>query len=97
VFLVGEYKISNTCPACCTGGIEAFRYVSNPRLFHRRTMHAVRCHMLPKCFNGNYLKFVVSDCAVLSSHPRLWNCDLAAVSNFCHVLFGLRENDNIPE
>ncbi|KAJ1996209.1 hypothetical protein EDC05_000099 [Coemansia umbellata] len=95
--LADEYETPKKFSACCTGKLETLKCVSSPRPFHRATMPTVRCYELLECFNESCLEFVTSDCAALSPRPRLWSCDLAVVMSFRHVLFGLWENDKIPE
>ncbi|KAJ2499196.1 hypothetical protein GGH96_003710 [Coemansia sp. RSA 1972] len=109
VFLIDEYLTSKTCPNCF-GQLSNTHYVPNPRPFQRRNRPEVKCHGLLGCpsqtcgeffktYEGGYLgkqEGERKDKSEGNFHRKLWNRDLAAVLNFRHILFSLRETGTVP-
>jgi hypothetical protein len=75
VYRIDEYRTlrkdctSGHCPSC-TGGVQFFLKVRDPRPFQRGRRPEVLCHGLLKC----------------DSCPQMWNRDLLAVLNFRTVV-----------
>ncbi|KAG2210265.1 hypothetical protein INT47_003250 [Mucor saturninus] len=85
VYLIDEFKTSSHCPDC-GDVLEQFKMISNPRSFRRNTMPIVKCHGLLRCQNT----------ACVTQGRKFWNRDQAAVLNFKHILFNLREVGERP-
>ncbi|KAJ2666361.1 hypothetical protein IW148_001080 [Coemansia sp. RSA 1199] len=111
VYLIDEYLTSKTCPNCF-GRLSNTHDVPNPRPRRRRSQPKVKCHGLLSCTSEACLKFFDTydhKRGYLGKKKgekegkkkdevieRLWNRDLAAVLNFRHILFSLRETGTVP-
>ncbi|KAJ2529973.1 hypothetical protein EV175_007330 [Coemansia sp. RSA 1933] len=92
VYLLDEYCISKTCPACIKGNLTTFKRVQNLRPYRRRETPEVECHCLLSCKNENCMEPMENGSAASLHHVRLWNRDLAGVLSFRHILNGLRKD-----
>ncbi|KAJ2544088.1 hypothetical protein IWW35_005434, partial [Coemansia sp. RSA 1878] len=104
VYLIKEYLTSKTCPNCY-GQLSNTRYVPNPRPFRHTKRPKVKCHGLLSCQSEKCLESIgkIEDEKECESEgekkekvQRWWNRDLAAVLNFRHILFSLRETGFAP-
>ncbi|KAJ2592017.1 hypothetical protein IWW49_001244, partial [Coemansia sp. RSA 1797] len=104
VYLIKEYLTSKTCPNCY-GQLSNTRYVPNPRPFRCTKRPKVKCHGLLGCQSEKCLESIdkIEDEKECESEgekkekvQRWWNRDLAAVLNFRHILFSLRETGFAP-
>ncbi|KAJ2502057.1 hypothetical protein GGH96_001458 [Coemansia sp. RSA 1972] len=99
VYLIKEYLTSKTCPNC-NGGLANTRYVPNPRPWMCTKRPMVKCHGLLSCESEKCLESI-GKCEDESEGEKeevkkWWNRDLAAVLNFRHILFSLRETGIAP-
>ncbi|KAJ2145479.1 hypothetical protein IW136_000978, partial [Coemansia sp. RSA 678] len=104
VYLIKEYLTSKTCPNC-NGELSNTRYVPNPRPFQRTKRPKVKCHGLLSCQSKKCLESIgkieddkegEKEGEKKEKVQRWWNRDLAAVLNFRHILFSLRETGIAP-
>ncbi|KAJ2719480.1 hypothetical protein H4S00_003476 [Coemansia sp. D1744] len=104
VYLIKEYLTSKTCPNC-NGRLANTRYVPNPRPWKERIQPKVKCHGLLSCQSEECLKSIDKSEGESEDEKedekkekvqRWWNRDLAAVLNFRHILFSLRETGIAP-
>ncbi|KAJ2254186.1 hypothetical protein GGH98_002406 [Coemansia sp. RSA 454] len=104
VYLIKEYLTSKTCPNCY-GQLSNTRYVPNPRPFRHTKRPMVKCHGLLSCQSEKCLESIgkiedekegEKECEKKEKVQRWWNRDLAAVLNFRHILFSLRETGIAP-
>ncbi|KAJ2121702.1 hypothetical protein IW147_004019 [Coemansia sp. RSA 720] len=103
VYLIKEYLTSKTCPNC-NGRLSNTRDVPNPRPWRRTKRPIVKCHGLLSCQSEKCLESIgkskgESECEKENEKDKVkrwWNRDLAAVLNFRHILFSLRETGIAP-
>ncbi|KAJ2123312.1 hypothetical protein IW147_002682 [Coemansia sp. RSA 720] len=104
VYLIKEYLTSKTCPNC-NGRLSNTRKVPNPRPWRRHIQPEVKCHGLLSCQSEKCLESIgkskgekedESEGESKGDFKRWWNRDLAAVLNFRHILFSLRETGIAP-
>ncbi|KAJ2126184.1 hypothetical protein IW147_000335 [Coemansia sp. RSA 720] len=104
VYLIKEYLTSKTCPNC-NGRLSNTRNVPNPRPWRRHIQPEVKCHGLLSCQSEKCLESIgkskgekedESEGESKGNVKRWWNRDLAAVLNFRHILFSLRETGIAP-
>ncbi|KAJ2142654.1 hypothetical protein IW142_004172, partial [Coemansia sp. RSA 564] len=104
VYLIKEYLTSKTCPNCY-GQLSNTRYVPNPRPFRHTKRPMVKCHGLLSCQSEKCLESIgkiedekegEKEDEKKEKVQQWWNCDLAAVLNFRHILFSLRETGFAP-
>ncbi|KAJ2802197.1 hypothetical protein H4R21_002510 [Coemansia helicoidea] len=96
VYLINEHKTSSICSECCTGDLEKFREVDNPRKWQREKHPKVICHGLLRCKNKDPAAHK-DKCGNPLKGPRYWNRDMAAALNFAHILRSVREAGLVPE
>ncbi|KAJ2557933.1 hypothetical protein EV175_001057 [Coemansia sp. RSA 1933] len=96
VYLLDEYCMSKTCPACIEGSLTTFKCIKNPRPYQRNARPQVICHGLLSCKNEKCMEPMADGSAASPHHVRLWNQDLAAIRNFRHILNSLCENGARP-
>ncbi|KAJ2661029.1 hypothetical protein IW148_003553 [Coemansia sp. RSA 1199] len=108
VYLIKEYLTSKTCPNC-NGRLSNTRDVPNPRPWRRHIQPEVKCHGLLSCQSEKCLESIGKSKGEKENESegkkegeskgnvkRWWNRDLAAVLNFRHILFSLRETGIAP-
>ncbi|KAJ2131428.1 hypothetical protein IW136_005303, partial [Coemansia sp. RSA 678] len=103
VYLIKEYLTSKTCPNC-NGELSNTHYVQNPRPFQCTKRPMVKCHGLLSCQSEECLESIdksegEKECEKEGEKDKVkrwWNRDLAAVLNFRHILFSLRETGIAP-
>ncbi|KAJ2479773.1 hypothetical protein IWW56_002876 [Coemansia sp. RSA 2131] len=105
VFLIKEYLTSKTCPNC-NSRLSNTRNVPNPRPWRRHIQPFVKCHGLLSCQSEKCLESIGKSKGEKEDEQegerkgnvkqRWWNRDLAAVLNFRHILFSLRETGTVP-
>ncbi|KAJ2479960.1 hypothetical protein IWW56_002766 [Coemansia sp. RSA 2131] len=100
VFLIKEYLTSKTCPNC-NGRLSNTHNVPNPRPWMRTKLPIVKCHGLLSCQSEKCLESIGESEGEKEGESkgdvkRWWNRDLAAVLNFRHILFSLRETGIAP-
>jgi len=97
ILLIDEFKTSSFCPDCC-GRVETFKRIPNPR--PSTTRPEITCHGLLRCKSEHCQRTISS---ATQNRPlsepayRLWNRDLLATLNMRHILYGLRNDGEIPE
>ncbi|KAJ1720076.1 hypothetical protein LPJ61_006211, partial [Coemansia biformis] len=96
VYLLNEHKTSSICPECCTGDLEKFLEVDNPRKWRRHEHPKVICHGLLKCTNRDPAAHKDKRGKPLKG-ARCWNRDMAAALNFAHILRSVRATGQVPE
>ncbi|KAI9504040.1 hypothetical protein BX070DRAFT_251777 [Coemansia spiralis] len=92
VYLIGKLQSYSFC-AEYECELDTFHHVDDPRLRRRRVTGGkqIKCHGLLKCKSKRCMDDVTG-LKPKSAHIRNWNRDVAAICNFCHILFGLHKN-----
>ncbi|KAJ1767375.1 hypothetical protein LPJ74_005407 [Coemansia sp. RSA 1843] len=103
VYLLDEFRTSTFCPGCCEDRlVHPEELVPNPRPYPKEDRREyVTCHGLLMCQNKKweYVTDSMEPAKHLGKEPaaRFWNRDLAAVLNFRHILYSLRQTHERPE
>ncbi|KAI7865098.1 hypothetical protein BDF14DRAFT_1731012, partial [Spinellus fusiger] len=82
VYLMGEFRMSKSCPEGEDISLETFKVVENSYLFRRKTSPAVAIHGLLRCINQTCREAVLNNSGV---NDRLLDQYLTVCFNMIHV------------